>query len=122
MIENLPRNLAALDQEQIGAARQARDERMSVLFGDWPSLSRLEMRELRKLSDERQRLARHLGTLRALRTLAAHPPLRRGDEEWQVHDVGTDENDKAVVTLAPVIRRVTDLGASGAGIARQSHA
>ena len=71
MIEKLPKNLSALDHEQIGAARRARDERMSVLFRGWPSLSRVEMTELRKLSDERQRLARHVGILRGLHVLRA---------------------------------------------------
>jgi hypothetical protein len=69
MIENLPSNLSALDREQIGEARRHRDERMSILFRGWPSLNKTEMRELRKLSDERQRLARHLGIRRTLRTL-----------------------------------------------------
>ena len=46
---------------------------MSDLFRDWSSLGKVEMSELRKLSDERQRLARHVGLrrdLRGLRSLA----------------------------------------------------
>jgi hypothetical protein len=69
VIGSLPRDLSDLDQEEIAAARRHRDERMSVLFREWPSLSRVEMKELRKLSDERQRLASHVGALRALRAL-----------------------------------------------------
>jgi hypothetical protein len=71
VIGSLPRNLSDLNQEEITAARRDRDERISVLFREWPSLSKVEMTELRKLSDERQRLATHLGALRALRTLRA---------------------------------------------------
>jgi len=48
--------------------------------------------------------------------------LQRGDEEWEVSDVGTDENGRAVVTLGPVDGRTTELGASGAGIPQESHA
>lgn len=71
VIENLPRNLQLLDDGDLLAARHDRDERMSVLFRAWPSLSNLELRELKRLSDERQRLARHVGILRRLRALRA---------------------------------------------------
>ena len=70
-IQNLPRNLLLLDHEELRDARRHRDERMSFLFRSWPSLSKIELRELRKLSDERQRLARHVGILRGLRALRA---------------------------------------------------
>lgn len=69
MIEPLPTNLSSLDPEQILQARQYRDERMTRLFRDWPALSKADMRELRILSDERQRLARHVGNVRRLRAL-----------------------------------------------------
>jgi hypothetical protein len=62
----LPRSLSLLDETELRDARHDRDERMSVLFGRWPSLSKIELRELRTLSDERQRLARHVGILRRL--------------------------------------------------------
>jgi hypothetical protein len=68
-MENLPANLGALDREQLRQATLTRDERMSILFRLWPGLSTIEMRELRKLSDERQRIARHLGIIRRLHTL-----------------------------------------------------
>jgi hypothetical protein len=45
---------------------------MSILFRDWPGVSETEMRELRKLSNERQRLARHVGSARSLHALRAH--------------------------------------------------
>jgi hypothetical protein len=77
MIEPLPRNLIALDREQLRDATYRRDARMSILFRRWPSLSKVEMRELRTLSDERQRLARHVGILRGLHRLRAPkvPPV-----------------------------------------------
>jgi hypothetical protein len=71
VIENLPRNLSALDDTGLRDARHDRDERMSLLFRSWPSLSKIELRELRKLNDERQRLARHVGILRRLHALRA---------------------------------------------------
>jgi hypothetical protein len=69
VIEELPRNLSALGDTELGKARHDRDERMSLLFHSWPSLSDIELRELRKLNDERQRLAKHVGILRRLRAL-----------------------------------------------------
>ena len=69
MIGNLPRNLSALDSEELRDARDRRDARMSSLFRHWPSLSKVEMRELRTLNDERQRLARHAGIRRGLHRL-----------------------------------------------------
>jgi hypothetical protein len=71
VIETLPRDLSVLDDTELGKARLDRDERMSIVFRSWPSLSRLELRELRKLSDERQRLARHVGIRRHLHALRA---------------------------------------------------
>jgi hypothetical protein len=71
VIENLPKNLAMLDENELRDARQDRDERMSTLFAGWPSLTKFELRELRKLSDERQRLARYVGIRRRLHALRA---------------------------------------------------
>jgi hypothetical protein len=71
VIENLPKNLSVLDVIELGKARRDRDERMSLLFRSWPSLSDIELRELRRLSDERQRLAKHVGILRRLHALRA---------------------------------------------------
>ena len=69
MIEGLPKNLSELDHDQIQEARQCRDERMTRLFLDWPALSEADMRELRTLSVERLRLARHVTHVRHLRAL-----------------------------------------------------
>ena len=69
MITDLPQNLARLDDNELRDARHDRDERMSLLFGRWSALSKVELRELRRLSDERQRLARHVGILRGLHAL-----------------------------------------------------
>ena len=71
MIENLPQNLSRLDDNELRDATHDRDERMSLLFRSWPSLGEMELRELRKLNDERQRLARHVGILRRLHALRA---------------------------------------------------
>jgi hypothetical protein len=72
MIKDLPPNLSTLDPDQLEQAKRDRDERMSILFRDWPGVSETEMRELRKLSNERQRLARHVGSARSLHALRAH--------------------------------------------------
>jgi hypothetical protein len=69
VIRNLPRNLSSLDTAGLRDATHDRDLRMTLLFRRWPSLSTVELRELRKLSDERQRLARHVGILRGLHAL-----------------------------------------------------
>jgi hypothetical protein len=69
VVADLPQNLTRLDDNELRDARRDRDERMSVLFRTWPSLSKIELRELRKLNDERQRLARHVGILRRLHAL-----------------------------------------------------
>jgi hypothetical protein len=71
VIENLPKHLSRLDDTQLRDARHDRDERMSVLFRSWTSLSKIEVGELRRLSDERQRLARHAGARRRLHALRA---------------------------------------------------
>ena len=62
--EALPEDLRELDRGQLRDESDARDARLSVLFRRWPSLSRIELREIRRLNDERQRLARSIGRLR----------------------------------------------------------
>jgi hypothetical protein len=69
MIESLPKHLSALTKAQLRRARDRRDARMSTLFRRWPALSKMEMSELRRLSDERQQLAKHAGALRRLHRL-----------------------------------------------------
>ena len=76
MIENLPGNLLLLDENELRTATHDRDERMSLLFRGWPALSKVELRELRRLSNERQRLARHNGILRRLHALKTLSPDR----------------------------------------------
>ena len=71
MIADLPPNLSTLDLAQLENAKRDRDERMSMLFRGWPAVNDNEMKELRKLSNERQRLARHVGSVRALHALRA---------------------------------------------------
>ena len=63
-VEALPENLWELDRDQLREASDARDARLSVLFRRWSSLSGIELRETRRLNDERQRLARSIGRLR----------------------------------------------------------
>jgi hypothetical protein len=71
MIESLPANLSTLDRQQLREARDHRDARMTILFRGWSSLTKTEMRELRHLSDERVRLARHVGVVDGLQRLRA---------------------------------------------------
>lgn len=64
VIQRLPDDISELDRHELRKASDARDERLSILFRRWPSLSRIEMKEIRQVSDERQRLARCIGRLR----------------------------------------------------------
>jgi hypothetical protein len=64
MIETLPKDLSSLNQEGLRHARSARDERLSVLFSRWPSLSKVERKEIRRLHNERMRLAKYSGMRR----------------------------------------------------------
>ena len=63
-IKQLPKSLSALDRKGLRDATDIRDERISALLRGWPKLSELEMTEARRLNDERQRLARYVGSLR----------------------------------------------------------
>lgn len=69
MILELPQKLSALSPERMGQVADARDARISALFGRWPSLSEAEARELKKLYNERLRVARSLGAIRRRRLL-----------------------------------------------------
>jgi hypothetical protein len=64
-VDALPVDLRELDRDQLREESDARDARLSVLFRRWPGLSPIEMREIRRLNDERQRLARSIGRLRS---------------------------------------------------------
>jgi len=63
----LPRDLAALDTADLTAARDARDDELTGLFRRWPRLNKLETRRLRRVYDERVRLAKDVGRRRARR-------------------------------------------------------
>ena len=67
MMRELPQELAALDEDELVVQRVTRDERLAALFRRWPKLAGRELRELRRLYDERLRLARHVGRIRAAR-------------------------------------------------------
>ena len=91
-IGTLPEDLHSLDHTELRDARSDRDERITSMFRRWPSLTKIELLELRALSDERQRLARHLGSVRRLRS-ASRPGSKRSDAapslaEWE-SDGGT---------------------------------
>jgi hypothetical protein len=60
-VEQLPEDLSELKPEALELAARARDKRLGPLFRRWPSLSRLELSELKRLYNERLRLARYLG-------------------------------------------------------------
>jgi hypothetical protein len=63
-MDELPENLSALSDETLREERNARDETLRPLFRRWPSLSKFEMRELRRVYNERVRLARGIGRRR----------------------------------------------------------
>lgn len=66
-MKQLPDDLAAMEAQELARERAIRDERLTRLFRRWPALSRLEVRELKKIYRERLRIAKHLGRLRARR-------------------------------------------------------
>jgi hypothetical protein len=63
-MKDLPPDLGALNDDDLVVQRATRDDRIAALFRTWPKLAARELRELRRLYDERLRLARHLGRLR----------------------------------------------------------
>ena len=74
MARGLPRDLSALEPDRLDEERTERDERLAPLFRRWPALSQLELHELGRLYEERIRIAKHLGSLRARhRSKAKHP-------------------------------------------------
>jgi hypothetical protein len=75
MAKALPRDLSALEPESLEEARKERDDRLTPLFRRWPALSQLELHELRRLYDERIRIAKHLGSRRT--PGRAHAPSSR---------------------------------------------
>jgi hypothetical protein len=69
-MDDLPENLSSLGDEELLEARDARDEKLRPLFRRWPSLSRPEMVELRRIYNERVRLAKWIGRTRRKRKVA----------------------------------------------------
>jgi hypothetical protein len=63
--KKLPSDLTHADPQVVREARDECDDRLTALFRRWPRLRRQEMRELRAVHDERVRIAKHLGRLRA---------------------------------------------------------
>lgn len=63
-MKELPDDLAAMRVDELEEQRAVRDERLVPLFRRWPALSRIEIRELRRLYGERLRIARYFGKLR----------------------------------------------------------
>jgi len=63
-MKDLPPDLGALDDADLVVQRATRDARLAALFRRWPRLGGRELNELRRLYDERLRLARHFGRLR----------------------------------------------------------
>ena len=69
-MRDLPPELTTLDDRDLVVQRVARDERIAILFRKWPKLAGRELQELRRLYDERLRLARHFGRIRHRRPSA----------------------------------------------------
>jgi hypothetical protein len=63
-MDKLPENLSSLDDEALLEERDERDEILRPLFRRWPSLSRFEMNKLRRVYNERVRLAKWIGRTR----------------------------------------------------------
>ncbi len=61
-VQQLPEDLSEVDRATLERATAVRDDRLSPLFRRWPSLSRTELSELKRLYNERLRLAKFLGT------------------------------------------------------------
>jgi hypothetical protein len=60
-VEHLPEDLSELEPGDLDRAANVRDKRLSPLFRRWPALNRLELSELKRLHNERLRLARYMG-------------------------------------------------------------
>jgi hypothetical protein len=64
MCDALPQNLSALGRERLQKEKEERDKELTPLFRRWPALSKPEEAQLRRLHDERIRLAKHSGARR----------------------------------------------------------
>ena len=63
-MKELPEDLAAVGYAELSEQRAIRDDELAPLFQRWPSLSRPELGQLRRLYAERLRIARYLGRRR----------------------------------------------------------
>ena len=70
----LPEDLSELGERTVAKERVARDNRLAALFRRWGNLDRSEMRELRRLHDERMRIARYVGRRRRRRSTEQRLP------------------------------------------------
>lgn len=61
---NLPEDVTEVPPETLERGTKARDRRLRRLFRRWPALTRAELAELRRLYDERMRLATLHGSRR----------------------------------------------------------
>jgi len=66
-MKELPDDLAAMATTELSQQRAIRDDRLAPLFQRWPALSRLELRELRRMYADRLRIAKYLGRRRRVR-------------------------------------------------------
>jgi hypothetical protein len=66
-MNTLPHDLSNLGEDGLEDARTTRDERLTPLLRRWPVLSHPEITELKRLYEERMRLAKHVGKLRRRR-------------------------------------------------------
>ena len=65
-MRQLPDDLRALEAQDLERQREFRDDKIGPLLRRWPALSRLELRELRRMYAERLRIAKDLGRRRRL--------------------------------------------------------
>jgi hypothetical protein len=63
----LPDDLDSLDAKRLASETATRDEQLAPLFRRWPRLSRPETTEMKRLWNERMRLARYVGRRRSRR-------------------------------------------------------
>jgi hypothetical protein len=61
---DLPKDVASLSAEMLEHQAEVQDRRLSSLFRRWPALQGPELAELRRLYDDRLRLAKSLGARR----------------------------------------------------------
>ena len=63
-MKELPDDLAAVGDAELSEQRAIRDDKLAPLFKRWPALSRREDGRLRRMYEERLRIAKYLGRRR----------------------------------------------------------